>query len=602
VSSTFAKVDTVIDKFLSTLKRFPLSSLSAFLLTIILINLVDMNSLLHNSPNAIMASKIAFVSTLAIVLFAALRLLTHSGLSTLLGIPIIFAYYSILPENIDSASQIVFTRHILLILALILMIIWAPFIGRNSSNQNFWQWTQEILFGLITALFFSIIVYAGIAGAIYAIEVLFHIDIRSIRYLQIAIFSFVLFGVIYFLSQIPKHPLFLESRPYSKVKRIFTKSILGSFALIYFLILYLYSAKILLSHTWPSGQLSWIIAAFSLVAIITFLFWTPFFKRESSLLQRLIWLAIFLQTIMLFVALYMRVIEYGITYNRYLLGLFGLWLLILSVYFILFGKAQQKWIFFLASLLIILSQFGPFSANAITKQSQTSRLQKLLQEHQPLSDDIDMKTKYQISNTIDYLYQHFGLDVFKETLPTIYKEYKEEISHYEIAKTDPKKMVELPPYIYSFPNYATDKLGFQYISRWEWKRAMQNRTHPYPREHYFYSNRLNRVVEIEGYNYLVEYDFNYYNHENQIYYKDLNLTIQFTNNQLEFIQAKKRVATIELNEFMEHLLKEESSYGIPQEFMTYESQQEIKVKIIFNRITTFDGNITDINSQILLTP
>ena len=131
---------------------------------------------------------------------------------------------------------------------------------------------------------------------------------------------------------------------------------------------------------------------------------------------------------------------------------------------------------------------------------------------------------------------------------------------------------------------------------------MQNRTHPYPREHYFYSNRLNRVVEIEGYSYLVEYDFNRYNHENQIYYKDLNLTIQFTNNQLEFIQAKKRVATIELNEFMEHLLKEESSHGIPQEFMTYESQQRIKVKIIFNQITTFDGNITNINSQILLRP
>ena len=70
---------------------------------------------------------------------------------------------------------------------------------------------------------------------------------------------------------------------------------------------------------------------------------------------------------MLGMALYMRVMEYGITYNRYLIGMYGIWLALMSIYFILFGKAQQKWLFFFASVFILVSQFGPYSAKNITQ-------------------------------------------------------------------------------------------------------------------------------------------------------------------------------------------------------------------------------------------
>ena len=243
MSSAFVKIDNIIETFLSTLKRFPLSSLSAFLFTVILIALSDQHYYAQES-NQIIASKLAFVATLALPLFTALRLLSHRRFISLLGIPIIIAYYYFLPHNIDTMSQQLFLRHALLILALVFMMIWAPFVGHKSDNATFWQWTQEIVFGLITALFFSLVIYLGVAGAIYAVSTLFHIEIRHILYLQLSIFSFGLVGTLYFLSQIPKHPLFLEIRPYSKVKRIFSRNILGGFALLYFIILYAYSAKI----------------------------------------------------------------------------------------------------------------------------------------------------------------------------------------------------------------------------------------------------------------------------------------------------------------------------------------------------------------------
>ena len=186
MSSTLSKFDTIINTLLSTLKRFPLASLSAFLLTTILMVLVNNH---YNTPNEIIASKVAFVSTLAFVLFTALRLLSYRNIFYIVGVILIVGYYYILPANIDHASKYIFTRHILLMLAFLFMIIWSPFIGKNSDNATFWQWTQGVLFSIITAIFFGLVVWASSAGAMYAVKTLFHFDIDSVRYTQVGIFS-----------------------------------------------------------------------------------------------------------------------------------------------------------------------------------------------------------------------------------------------------------------------------------------------------------------------------------------------------------------------------------------------------------------------------
>ena len=604
MSSTFAKIDNIVETFLSTLKRFPLSSIATFLVTIILINLIDRESLLHNSPNTIMASKIAFVSTLAIVLFPALRLLSYHRIVSLLGLPLIAGYYYLLPHNIDDASQLIFIRHVLLIVALLFMIIWAPFVGRESNNTNFWQWTQEIIFGLITAAFFGLVFFAGVAGAMYAIETLFHVDIRSVRYGQVAMFSFGLFSVIYFLSQIPRHPLFLEARPYSKVKRIFSKSILGGFALLYFVILYTYTAKILLTQNYPSGQLSWIIVIFSLVAIVTFLFWTPFLNKKSTLLQRFIWLVIFLQTIMLALALYMRVIEYGITYNRYLVGMFGIWLGLMSLYFMLFGKAQQKWLFFFASLFIVISQFGPYSATVVTKKSQTTRLLKLIEEAKPISEKLEMKTKYQISDAINYINQNYGTDAFKEILPNILEKFKIKQEENKV-ETDGMKVVirEYAPYLYNFPNFATNELGFKFVDQWQWRNYTQKRDTIYPQNHHFYRNQRNELIDAKGYDYLLNYQFDRY--IDNLPYVEKNVSVQLVNNHLEVKSKKALLASFDLNNFAKELKKEDTIMyaptNVPSKLMIFEEEQNnIKIKVIAQRVIISDNNITDLSSQILL--
>ncbi|CAA6822107.1 MAG: Unknown protein, partial [uncultured Sulfurovum sp.] len=543
--------------------------------------------------------KVAFVATLGVLLFPALQLLARSIIFPIIGVVLLAFYYYLLPQNIEDINFSVGMRHFLLGTAFFFMIFWAPFIFRKSDNDTFWEHAQSIIFGLITAIFFSIIVYGGLAAALFAIEKLFHFDIQSVRYGQLAILIFGIFGINFFLSQIPKHPLFLEVRPYSKIKRLFAKNILAPIAIVYFIILFTYTAKILINMTWPSGTLSWIIVAFSFVAIISFLFLSPYLKK-SSLTQRLIWFAIFLQTIVLGMALWIRVEEYGISYNRYLLGLFGLWLALMSLYFMLFEKAKQKWLFIFASLFIFVSQFGPYSATNITKQSQVDRLVKLIETAHPRSEELDMKRKYEISDGLAYVEDHYELKTFKKIIPSIFKKYtraKEKQNNEEIYASQ--------EYIYNFASYATKELGFKFVSKWDWKSYERNNGVEVE-THSFYSSYNNeRTLKTKGYDWLV--NFNIYSYETVQSIKiDKNLSIASNKQTLKVQEQeqKRTLLTVNLNTFIKTILKNSNSNGeLTQDELTYEhDNNSSRIKIMFQSLNiNKNENIDSFNAKILFT-
>jgi hypothetical protein len=579
------KIDNQIATFLATLRRFPLASFSALLITIIFVLLSEYSSI-HNNPDFVLASKIAFVSSLGLVLFPALQLFGRSIIFPLLGLTALIAYFYLLPTNLEDATQTIFTRHILIFIALFSMIFWAPFVGRKSTNSLFWQYAQTVIFGLIAAIFFSILLYGGLAIALYAIETLFHIHIDSKRYGQLAIILFGIFGFNFFLSQIPKHPLFLETRAYSNAKRVFTKYILVPLTLLYFIILFTYSAKILITVSWPEGTLSWIIVAFCMVAITTFLFLTPYLQKTTKT-QRLLWFAILLQTIMLGLALWVRVDEYGISYNRYLLALFGAWLLLMSLYFILFGKwAQQKWLFFTLSLFIVASQFGSYSAHSITQKDQTQRLIKLIETAHPRSEKLDPKRKYDISSSLTYIEQHYGVKAFDKIIPHIYKAYQ----------TSNKEQ--------RFPIFATKALGFKYLHEWDWRRIQRDGGERYPSHTFYQHYDRDRSLKVQGYDWLI--DFNYYNalRKEILHNTEKNISISFHNNhfKIEENNQSSSMILIDLSYYAKKLVdNEKSQHRLSSERLTFvHEDNEIRFKVHFRNISIQeDGKIKDFDAKIL---
>jgi len=581
-------IDRLSESAINTLKRFPMASFSAFLLTIILISLVELDYYQQESEVTLLAIKIAFVSSLGIVLFPALQLLYSHFLSTLVALGLIVGYYYILPLDIYASEYPLFFRHILLIFALLFMFIWAPFLFVKISNKNIWEWTQNLILALVASIFFSLILYGGLSLAFYAIERLFDVDISDRRYLQLGIAVFGIYGVNFFLSQIPKYILLLQVRTYTKVEVIFTKYILTSLAIGYFLIIFAYDIKIMVAMDFPKGVLAWITVIFSLVAVATYLFWTPLWDNEDNRFKKVIWIAILLQTLMLGLAIEMRIDEYGFTESRYFIALLGLWLFMMSLYFIFIKSASYKWLFVSLSLLLVGSQFGKYSAVEVSRKNQTARLYHIIEKAEPLSEKLDIKTKYEISDLLDYLVNNHGIKSLNGVIPKV-------VERYELLSED-NNSIET-----SFPAFATEELGFRFVNRGEYL----NSGIKIDKEISFISShRDGALVEVEGYRWLTDLHFNIWDkHTPKIMSGEYNISLMIKDNAL-YITEGNSSTKIDLNSFVNGLdfnssLMESGlivADNMEQSFQT----KDQKVKLLVNNlIVKEDGNISSLSGKIL---
>jgi hypothetical protein len=337
---------------LETLKRFPLASLSAFLVTLIWVMLIEIN-FSQNHEITILAHKIAFVLTIGVFLFPVLHLMNRSFWFKLLGMALLGAYFYFLPLQIKSIDLL---RHFLLLLALAFMFFWAPFLNTNISNKNIWEWTMKILLIVFATVLLTLTIYGVFTIVIYSLRELFELTIDSRRYAQFAIIVLGLFSVNFFLSQMPKYICLLQLKKYTRIGAVFTKYVLTPITLIYMAILFAYIVRVVLLQKWEEVTIDWMIISFSFLAIATYMFWTPLILKMNAKFRGLIWGSTFLLSIILALSIWIR-LEQGVSIESlYLIFLFDVWLFLMSLYFLLFNNASYKWLFFSISLLIGISQ------------------------------------------------------------------------------------------------------------------------------------------------------------------------------------------------------------------------------------------------------
>ncbi len=598
--------------FLNTLKRFPMVIFSAYLFALIMFIFVTVgHGAIEKYAYYPIANNIAFSSTLAMALFFLLRLLSPNRILTLLGVLLMVGYYWMLPEDLKSSGSAFMERHFLIIVALFIFSIVAPFLFVSTKNEDFWEWTQQIIFALLATFIFSFILFVGLEGAKYALEKLFDVTITYKDHMEerFGLVIFGLFSINYFLSQVPQDPLSVVSRPYTKIENIFTRYILTPLVVVYFLILFAYTAKIIYLGVWPTGVMAWLVLLFSALAILMYLFWTPLWNERNQKYKKWIWIAILLQTLVLGMSIYLRIEQYGITENRYFLALAGIWLFVTALYFLLFAKASYKWIFVSIPLLIIFSQVGSFSAREVSKESQLSRLQQLLNADQRLSEESDIGLRYQISSKIDYLYNEHGVDALLPVIPRIVMDYKNQERDSVACVTD--------PYEYTFPNYATKELGFKYIDRWTWEQRLKDEEYLRPIFIHVggspYGDNGERL-NIKGYEWLQGFSYNNQSHgvakfcppegKKPSKSKEQNLLILEANAQTITIKRSQQIiAMIKVDDFIAKIkekwnakykdlhtnmiLSYEDQPFDPEELTLSYEDEKIRVKFLFNVMEFF---------------
>lgn len=348
----FETIDRWCYKILEIFKRFPLAILSSFMVTIILVILVEFGERI-NAPFIILANKLVMVFSLGIFLFPALNLLSKKLWFKLVGIGLLALYFYYLPLNVLNSTTI--THHFLFIFALCFMFLWAPFMDIKISNQNIWEWTQTIIQNLLVSLVLSLVFFTMFYFTLYAIEKLFLLTLDEHHYIEFGLFILGVFAVSYFFYKMPKYIMLVQKNKYAEMGLVFTKYILTPSFFIYFLLLFSYIIKVLIEQNYREVNVDLLALGYTFIAIGTYMHWTPIWDDANKKFRAFIWGSLFVLSIVLALSIYVRSLVTSFD-DYYLMSLFTVWLTLVSLYFLFIKKASYKWLFFSISLLIVISQ------------------------------------------------------------------------------------------------------------------------------------------------------------------------------------------------------------------------------------------------------
>ncbi len=395
---SFPSIQQIGRAILDIVLRFPSTGIVAVVGSLFAIYLVEHSSETH--VNIVLTCLLGLPFTLAVTLLSE-RYLSSNGVNTpvnfalkiafqIVGLILLTLYYLSLPYDIDNAPHYVGYRLALFVLAAHFAVAIAPFVY-TGSLRGFWRYNEILFVRFLTAVLYSVTLFAGLSIAILAVENLFEFKFHYQIYSKLFIAIAGIFNTFFFLYGIPRNlELFEQDAPYPWELKLFTQYVLLPLVTIYLLILYAYTAKIIGQWHLPEGWVSYLVLCFSVAGILSLLLVWPL--RDNKDYDWVRWysrgyfIALVPLIVLLFVAATRRISDYGITVNRYLLLILSLWLAGVTLYFIFSRVKNIKILPLSLCIVAFLSAFGPWGAFYIAQKSQTAQLKKQLAAHNMIDD------------------------------------------------------------------------------------------------------------------------------------------------------------------------------------------------------------------------
>lgn len=329
-----------------------------------------------------------------------------------------------------------------------------------------------------------------------------------------AIIALACIAPLFWLTQIPEKESFEKQEIVeNKFFSFLVKYIATPFIYVYFIILYAYSVKVLLHFwDWPKWEVSWMVIGFSIFGYLIYMF-SSYFDEQSGFIKtfrKYFPFVVIPQIAMLFYAIYLRIAQYDITVNRYFVVVFGIWLLVISLYFIFSKKKEIAVIPSVLTLFTIIISLGPWWVYSLPESRQYDRLENNLIQAGILKDgnitplktyeDISSELSKEIYEWIDYLCSYNDCQSVKKLFSQIYadflKRHREEFDTYwesDMKNPDGSKMerVYSPPSNWSVVSDITTQIKVRSYYNSESESEIV----------YFYWTDTEKIfpVSIEGY-------------------------------------------------------------------------------------------------------
>jgi Domain of unknown function (DUF4153) len=307
-------------------------------------------------------------------------------------IPLIYAvlfYYTL--TSINEWSVEIVTYIVLSLSGFVAFVFVAPFFlslwKKRENNPFFYNYFTAVSWTFLMSAIIGLSLLA--LGFIAISSVLALFDIAELvdewkLFGNWAVISLALIAPLYGLIHLPETDEY-EKEEYTDNKffSFLIRYIATPFIYIYFIILYAYTAKVLLNFSdWPKWVVSWMVVGFSSFGYLIYIF-SKAYEEKSQMIhffrKQFAYVAI-PQVAMLFYAIYLRIAQYDITMNRYFVVVFGLWLTLISLYYIF---SKRKYLSIIPSslvVIILIISVGPWSVYSFPLSRQYARLERNLEQ------------------------------------------------------------------------------------------------------------------------------------------------------------------------------------------------------------------------------
>lgn len=358
------------------LKRFPITIFFSAATTLLMVYAVETKSNDADIYRYIVTAALGVPLSFAVYMYGerhelpgSLRGITHAA-----AIGVLIAYMVFFLPAKPTISAI-----IRFVLVTALVHVWVAFAAypRHSSAGSFWQFNRALFTRFAIASLFSGVLFIGLIIALVSIDTLLGIRINNNRYSELFFFCGGIVHPWFFLAGVP---LDLDAEPesYPAVLRVFAQYILIPLVAIYVVILYLYSAKVIINWEWPRYKATYLVGLFSAPGILaTLLLYplavSPWVKKYT----RIFYMLLLPLVAMMLACVYRRVSEHGLTEMMVVAIAMGCWLVFVSLWMLRTGGESIRIVPVTLMAILLIISFGPLSAPALGLSSQTARLKEI---------------------------------------------------------------------------------------------------------------------------------------------------------------------------------------------------------------------------------
>lgn len=522
-----------------TFFRFPLTLITSAIAVFVGIYLVENENQVKNYfpfVNLMLTASIGIPLFFSATIISGKRKLDakqHWLLMMLVTILLSIIYFTLPSAESTHNTALPYVKYAIYNITAHLMVSFIPFVFSKQIN-GFWQHNKILFIRIFTSILFSGVLYIGLVLALFSLKLLFELEIHEELFLDIYIFIAGIFNTWFFLSGIPEDFDELDGiEVYPKGLKIFAQYILLSLLALYLVILYFYAGKILLSWDWPKGIVSYLIICVSVIGSLTFLLLFPYGNQSGNewikKASKLFYVILIPLLVILFIAILMRIDDYGITIKRYVVLFLGIWLCVVCAYTIL-GKTNIKFIPISLAVMLLLISFGPWGMFSVSEHYQVKRLKAILEKAAILKDgkiqnesifsnkteSLEFKNEKLLSDSLhnevysilDYMDDFHGFSAIRSW-------YSQNIDSLVDAKMKSKNSN-----YYNEAELYMNAMGLEYENRYE-----ADADNEYIN---FNTSGDEKIVNVKGYDYTMGFsDYIYSNDESNVCSFDLD-SVSFT--------------------------------------------------------------------------